>query len=670
MIDYYQNIDIMSDNNLLIKKKKSELVTPETINFTSLVQNSNTLTTLSKDFHSNLINTLNQEFTEQEQKWYVAQLYTYINFHPTNDFPVNLEHAYKILGLANKANAKRTLKNNFVLDEDYIIILPKQEKQNSTVNLGEIIKAHPYGGAGSSSNNLSEENLNKDSHTKSSEEAVFIPKDENKSHIKLSEDTSVIPKDDGNNSIKTSVKQKSSKIRGCAGLNEETIMLNIDTFKNLCMLVKTDKGKEIRKYYVKLENINNKLIHEELKKHKLQLEQKDSEHTINLKLSRHKLLIEQLKNKKAIYLCEVGENLIKIGSSKDIDDRKQNLKFVFGECTFLDVFDATDDFREIEQNILIKVNEYKYKDPINGHNSKEVVQLTDRFNYNQLKTIVQDEIKNFHKSKNTLTENEFLRSKELDIINKLIDKNMSSDEIIKILQATQKETILIKENEKQEQPIVIGNETLKGRKIQLINPDNLTIIVKVYSSMIHLLKDNNSYDKQAIHNSIKNNTIYKGFRFLFVEHNQNCNVVNDIKETVVSNQPETHIIVQLNKDKNEIINSFNSIKKMKQDFKIGDRKLHKTIDESLLYNDTYFMKIKDCPQALIDKYLLDGNKLASRTSSKSKPIKKINDITKEETIYKSITEAALQSGTSDKSITDSIKNKKLLKGFNWEYIVL
>jgi phage anti-repressor protein len=33
------------------------------------------------------------------------------------------------------------------------------------------------------------------------------------------------------------------------------IMLNVDTFKNLCMLVKSDKAKEIRKYYVKLENI-------------------------------------------------------------------------------------------------------------------------------------------------------------------------------------------------------------------------------------------------------------------------------------------------------------------------------------------------------------------------------------------------------------------------------
>lgn len=48
------------------------------------------------------------------------------------------------------------------------------------------------------------------------------------------------------------------------GPDSETIMLNIDTFQNLCMMVKTDQGKAIRKYYVKLENIYNKIIKEDI----------------------------------------------------------------------------------------------------------------------------------------------------------------------------------------------------------------------------------------------------------------------------------------------------------------------------------------------------------------------------------------------------------------------
>lgn len=121
-------------------------------------------TTLSLNGQSNMIDLLNKEFTEEENRWYTANLFIYMNYHPTKDFPINLETLVKLVGFAHKKNAKRTLENNFTKDEDYKIIkLPREQKQN-------------------------------------------------------------------------------------AGRCEEEIMLNIDTFKNMCMLVKTEKSKQIRKY--------------------------------------------------------------------------------------------------------------------------------------------------------------------------------------------------------------------------------------------------------------------------------------------------------------------------------------------------------------------------------------------------------------------------------------
>lgn len=150
--------------NILIKKKPSELITPETINFTELVRNSNTTLSLSDDYQSKMINLLNTEFTESQQQWYIANLYIYMNYHPTNDYPINLENVFHMIGFANKGNAMKTIKSNFTKDEDYkTSFLPKEKSS--------------WGGSGS-----------------------------------------------------------------------EQIMLNVDTFKNLCMLAKTDKGKEIRKY--------------------------------------------------------------------------------------------------------------------------------------------------------------------------------------------------------------------------------------------------------------------------------------------------------------------------------------------------------------------------------------------------------------------------------------
>jgi len=44
------------------------------------------------------------------------------------------------------------------------------------------------------------------------------------------------------------------------GHNSETIMLNVDTFKGLCMLARTEQAKIIRAYYIKLESIIMKVI--------------------------------------------------------------------------------------------------------------------------------------------------------------------------------------------------------------------------------------------------------------------------------------------------------------------------------------------------------------------------------------------------------------------------
>ena len=104
----------------------NQIIKIETIDFNNLIK---TNTTLSLDCQSKMINILNKEFTEEENKWYTANLYIYMNYHPTNDFPINLDTLIKLVGFANKQNAKRTLINNFTKDEDYkVLLIPKDEQ--------------------------------------------------------------------------------------------------------------------------------------------------------------------------------------------------------------------------------------------------------------------------------------------------------------------------------------------------------------------------------------------------------------------------------------------------------------------------------------------------------------------------------------------------------------
>ncbi|NDA64065.1 MAG: hypothetical protein EBX50_18870, partial [Chitinophagia bacterium] len=83
-------------------------------------------------------------------------------------------NVWKLIGFSHKKNAKRTLENNFIKDEDYKILL----------------------------------------HDELSSETISLPREQNKLETR--------------------------------GRKEEVIMLNADTFKNMCMITKTEKAKKIR----------------------------------------------------------------------------------------------------------------------------------------------------------------------------------------------------------------------------------------------------------------------------------------------------------------------------------------------------------------------------------------------------------------------------------------
>jgi phage anti-repressor protein len=286
--------------DILIKKNPSELITSETINFTELVRNSNT--SLSINCESNMIKILNEEFTESQQQWYIANLYIYLNYHPTNDYPINLENVYKMLGFANKGNAMKTIKSNFIKDEDYKITLFHTEKR----------------------------------------------------------------KNEG-------------------GFNKEDVMLNVDTFKNLCMIAKTDKGKEIRKYYVKLENIHNKIIKQEIEEQKqlllekeTQLENKDLENKRKVEMT----LRNSFNKRNLVYLIKIPINdeiVYKFGHTDDIITRLRAHKNQISEDIELVYCIESKDRKMLERLLIDYLEQYKFriKRNINDKHQTELLKVND-----------------------------------------------------------------------------------------------------------------------------------------------------------------------------------------------------------------------------------------------------------------------------------------------------
>lgn len=583
------NINIRM-NNLIIMKQEN-IIIPETINFTELVKKSTT--TLSSFSESKLVETLKTEFTESQQQWYVANLYVYMHYHPTKDYPINLENVYKMIGFANKENAKRTLKNNFIEGEDYKKLLFRTDEKVPNIRDGK--------------------NL------------------------------------------------------GGAGWNKEEIMLNIDTFKNLCMLAKTEKGKEIRRYYVKLENITHNIMKEEIQYNNRLLEDKDTiikHNEETKKFEKHKFLIEKFKYKKCIYIAEVGKSLRKIGSTKNIETRLLGLIQVYGECFFLDIFEC-DNFREIEESILRDdvIVKNLYTKPIRKlQNPQEVVQLSKSFTYLHLIEIV-----NTHLTRAFfLSPEKQLESKKIDFIEWLIkEKNYSLDDIEKLSKISFTGNMNVDEQcgEFTTSPDPIGYKTepvatklIKARSIDKIDPTTLTVL-ETYES-IGVIVNNNSaekYEYNQLYRSILRNNIYKNYRWNY--HEQTIQPTVGI--TKMANGIET--IVQLNKDKTQVIKTFSTKKDFMSDLHISHKQATKIIDNKEIFNGFYYIKKSEC----ID--ICKNIDIPKYNKPNAKKIRQINTQTKEVFVHNSMQDVYKLHGLSRQTIKKYISKKQEYCGYLWEY---
>ena len=81
------------------------------------------------------------------------------------------------------------------------------------------------------------------------------------------------------------------KTNGGAGLNKEKVVMNVETFKSLCLLANTEKSKSVRKYYYKLEQLLHGLLEEQANELQNQLKEK------NKQLEEQEKRIRLLENK-------------------------------------------------------------------------------------------------------------------------------------------------------------------------------------------------------------------------------------------------------------------------------------------------------------------------------------------------------------------------------------
>ena len=492
----------------------------QTLDIVNLIEK-NPITKLNNVYNNKLLTKIKKNFTETEQQLFISSFYCYLNYNQTTDFVIDLDNVWKWLGFAQKVKAKVLLEKNFTIDIDYKNLLSQLGKQNN----------------------------------------------DNKKH---------------------------------GGHNKETFILTVKTFKLLCIKADTVKANEIHEYFIKLEEILHETIEEESNELKLQLDKKNIENNeldkqnFELKqleykkekefeeklknveeLKNHEILLNKFGNYGSIiYIIKVkkfedGTYIIKIGESRiGLLNRYNEHKLNYECCVILDCFPVNNskDFESFLHNYNIIKNN-RCNNLKSHENERELFLVGKELTYSELLNIINNNIKYFNEISYLEVEKLNLEIEKLNSIKNIFSNNEYLNNISNNFQKILDELSEVKKSNKELLDKVNSMQTKTttnfnaplvtlGPRLQKINPETLQI-VKVYESVSEVMKENHFIKRPSINKAVIENTIYHGFRWLFVDRELNPNVIHKIIETKpLQKNQNLGYIAKVNKDKTEIINIY------------------------------------------------------------------------------------------------------------------
>jgi hypothetical protein len=529
----------------------------ETINIENILSNS-PLEILSEKYNLKLMDKIKDEFNDEQQKLFLMSFYVYAKYDKKNDFVINLDDIWKYLGFSQKVNAKMLLEKNFIKNIDF----------------------------------------------------------------KICENNAIIK-------------------QGRGGHNKEIILMNINTFKRLCIKADTKEANNIHEYYIKLEEIIQELITEEHKEFKNKIIQHIDENT-QLKKDNQKLIVDKSLEKHNLLLKEYGSSTplvylvriktfedgtfgLKIGESRSgILERGSDHKTKYEECVFMDCFRVlrSKDFESfLHSHPDIKPNMIKN---LKGHEGeKELFLVGKDLPYNKIISIINSNINNFN-TYNEEVEKLKLENENLKLMLEL-NKNPSNNNLIQltnineIIQTNKKLLDEIAELKKSNKEILekINNIQIKntittnfgdinkniGNRIQKINPDT-GLLIKYYESISDVISEDSTIKRASISKASKENTVYKGFRWMEISRELDPKTITNYKPTKETKIQNVGYIAKLNSEKTEILNVYldRKVASLSNGFQ-SHSALDNPVKKFSLTNGFYYCLYDSCSEELKKKFV-------------------------------------------------------------------
>lgn len=93
----------------------------EPVDIVKIIKN-NSVEILYQKNDIKLLEKIKENFTDFQQKLFLLTYYCRLNFHPINDYVIDLDNIWDWIGFSQKVSAKRLLTNNFTEDEDFKVV--------------------------------------------------------------------------------------------------------------------------------------------------------------------------------------------------------------------------------------------------------------------------------------------------------------------------------------------------------------------------------------------------------------------------------------------------------------------------------------------------------------------------------------------------------------------
>jgi hypothetical protein len=487
--------------------------------------------------------------------------------------------------------------------------------------------------------------------------------------------------------------KKESKLSH-GGHNKETVMLNVKTFKKLCLKAGTKKADEIHEYFIKLEESIYEILEEEtteLKSQLLQIEDKNTkEYEVKFKkereLDKEKLLLQKFASIGSIvYIIRVktlenNKYIVKIGESRiGIKNRYTEHKTKYKECVLLDCFSVnrSSDFESfIHNHENIRLN--KITDLKNHENEMELFLIGKNLTYQMLLNIINNNIKYFNDyNRNLELENENLKLmiqlkesnndnilvaefiKHVKHVSQLSNKIDSIEIIIKEILEKINQSQVKTTNGFNQEPLNLGP------RLQKINPETMEF-VKYYESVSDLMKENPNIKRPTLNKAIVENRVYYNYRWLFVERSMDPNIIHNISPTKESIHKDMGYIAKINQEKTEILNVYIDRKTGASDNGFDSLSaLDNPVRSGKLINGFFYMIYDKCNDELRNNFEAEHNGYPQLYRSGIGQYDINNNLTR---IFLCKYYCCNQLSISDKILSKAIKKKLLLNGFYYKEI--